>query len=83
MKKVLTFSSWTEEFTTMCSFSFSTVAKLIECMSVVHDIGEGQTLCCSETADPNASDPTAEKTEVGDSVSFSATNEFGDGDLSD
>jgi hypothetical protein len=52
--------------------------ELTECMSVVHEVGEGQTLCCSETADPNESDPVADKTEVGELVSFSVTNKFGD-----
>jgi hypothetical protein len=50
----------------------------IECMSVVHEVGKRQTPCCSETADPNESDPAADKTDVGELVSFSVTDKFGD-----
>ena len=46
---------------------------------MVQEFGERHLLVCSENADPNASEPNAESTEVGDWLSFSAADRFVDG----
>lgn len=71
-----------DEFDVPCSVSFALGDKLIECISVVHEVGEEHALHGSESADPNVSEAKADKTEVGDWFSFSDTDELGDGDLS-
>lgn len=76
------FSSSSDALDVMQSFSFSAGDKLTEWISVVQEFGERHLLVCSENWDPNASEPTVDSTEVGDGVSFSATNRFVDGDIS-
>jgi len=76
------FSSSSDALDVIQSFSFSTGDKLTEWISVVQEFGERHLLFCSENADPNASEPTVDSTEVGDGVSFSATNRFVDWDVS-
>lgn len=51
---------------------------MIDCRFVVQEVGEEHPFCCSKPEDPIASD----KTDVGDSLSCSLQNWFGDGDLS-
>ena len=75
------FNSSSDEFNVMQSFSVPG-DKLPEWMSVVQEFGEQHLLVCSENADPNASELGADSTDVGDWVSFSATNGLGDGDRS-
>ena len=75
-------SSSLDEFDVKCSASFTLGDKLIECMSVVHEVGEEHALCCSESAVPRVSEANADKTEVGDRLSFSDADELGDGDPS-
>lgn len=75
------FSSSSDGLDVWQSFSFSTGDKLTGWISVVQEFGERHLLVCSENAaDPNASEPS---TEVGDWVSFSATDRLMDGDVSD
>ena len=51
---------------------------------MVQEFGERHLLVCSEhAAEPNASEPSADSTDVGDWVSFSATDRLMDGDVSD
>lgn len=51
---------------------------------MVQEFGERHLLVCSENAaDPNASEPNADSTEVGDWVLFSATDRLTDGDVSE
>lgn len=76
------FSSSSAGFDVMQSLSFSAGDKLIEWISVVQEFGERHLLVCSENADPNASEPKADSTEVGDWVSFSPPDKFADGDFS-
>lgn len=54
--------------------SFSTGDVLIDCILVVQEVGEEHPFCCSEAADPIASEVNADKTDVGDLLSCSLTN---------
>ena len=60
---------------------------MIDCILVVQEVGDEHPFCCSEAADPIASEVEveveADKTDVGDLLSCSQTSWLGDGDLSD
>lgn len=77
------FSSPPFDFDGRYSSPFLIGDRLVDCMSTACEIGDGHLLCCSETAEIWSSELNAVSTEVGDWVSFSASDRFGDGDLSD